>query len=191
MSTKYNYNEPNNFGFLYLLAYDQRIQASTFTPALDYDLDYVVVLGKRNGNPTSVDMDIYACDGNHKPTGPSLTKVTKLQADIPTSEAEITFTLASPLSISNGQEYAVLMSAPLGTALHRFNWAFLNSGNTAGFGTTSNDGGSSWNTPTDSGDWFQAWGTEVSGIPVPINPTPEDDDTNIVLRPTLIWEPGV
>jgi hypothetical protein len=179
MSTKYNYNEPNNFGFLYLLVYDQRIQASTFTPALNYDLDYVVVEGKRTGNPVSVDMDIYACDGNHKPTGSSLVKVTKLQADIPTSEAEITFTLASSISLSSGVEYAVVMSAPLGSSPHRFNWAYLNSGNTAGFGTTSNDGGSSWITPTLSGDWFQAWGTESFGASIAHTPDPTNGESDL------------
>ena len=38
--------------------------------------------------------------------------------------------------------------------------------------------------------WVKSYGTELSAPEKPINPTPTDTDTGIVLLPTLSWEAG-
>jgi hypothetical protein len=191
MSTKYNFNETYNLGFIYKSIYDDRYSMNTFTTALAYDLDYIVLTGKRNNNCISVDVDIFIADGAHKPTGSSLGTVTVLQASLPTSEGEVTFTFASPVRLDDGQEYAVVVSCAGPTGGNSYDW---NDGvdQESGYSGDSFDSGASWTNIDDTtGPWFQAWGTEASGPNPPINPSPNDDVENVVLRPTLTWEEGV
>lgn len=190
MSTKYNSNEPDGFGFLYQLVYDVRFQSSTFTPALDYELDYLILKGKRNGSPGNVYADIYAVDVDHKPTGASLGQATVVGSTISTVRGEHTWTFGTPVSLSSGIEYAIVVSQPDTNTPNRYEWEY--NGNTAGYYAPSYNAGVTWNMPTTStGCWFQAWGTEASGPLPPINPSPNDDVINVVLSPTLTWEEGV
>ena len=176
MSTKYNQNEPNNFGALYKVAYGSQYQMNTFTPGLDYDLDYIILEGKRVGNCVSVDVDIFACDGAHKPTDGSLGSKQLLQAVIGTSEAEITFTFASAISLTSGQEYAVVVSCAGANGSNQFSWSYGFS-NTSGYNGVSTDAGTSWGSVVNSqGQWFQAWGTVAGFNPVD-TPSPADEAT--------------
>lgn len=161
MSTKYNQNEPNNFGVLYVIAYGNQYQMQTFTPDRNYDLDYIVLEGKRVNNCVSVDVNIYVADGTHKPTEESLGSKQLLQTVIGTSEAEITFTFASAISLTKGQEYAVVVSCAGVNSGNNFSWSYAFT-NTAGYRGVSTDAGSSWGGVTSvSGTWFQAWGTQL------------------------------
>ncbi len=176
MSTKYNQNEPDNFGIFYDDAYGLVQRYSTFTPGLDYDLDYVILKGKRAGNCVSVDVDIFEADGLHKPQG--ITKGTKqlLQAVIGTSEAEITFTFASAISLTNGQEYCVVVSCAGADGSNDFKWNFGLT-NPDGWRGNSSDGGGTWTgIVTNQGRWFQAWGTAAGNSPVD-TPSPADSAT--------------
>lgn len=176
MSTKYNQNEPDNFGALYKIAYGSQYQMNTFTPGLDYDLDYIVLEGKRVGNCVSVDVDIFACDGAHKPIDGSLGSKQLLQAVIGTSEAEITFTFASAISLTSGQEYAVVVSCAGADGSNQFSWSYGFS-NTSGYTGISTDAGTSWGGVINSqGQWFQAWGTAAGNSPID-TPSPTDDAT--------------
>lgn len=175
MSTKYNQNEVNNFGSLYDLVYGNQYQMNTFTPGLDYDLDYIVLEGKRVNDCVSVDVDIFAADGAHKPTNGSLGSKQLLQAVIGTSEAEITFTFDSAISLTNGQEYAVVVSCAGANSGNNFSWSrgFTNTG----YKAVSTDAGSSWGTASSAtGLWFQAWGSIAGNDPVD-TPSPADSAT--------------
>lgn len=159
MSTKRNQNEVDNFGTLYLTVYNDQYQMQTFTPVAGYDLDYIVLEGKRVNNCVSVDVDIFLADGSHKPIG--TTKGTKqlLQAVIGTSEAQITFTFDSAITLTTGQEYCIVVSCAGANSGNNFSWSrgFSNTG----FRAVSTNAGSSWSTPTAAdGVWFQAWGSD-------------------------------
>jgi hypothetical protein len=176
MSTKYNYNEPNNFGSLYENVYSTFYKMNTFTPSGGYDLEYIVLEGKRVNNCVSVDVDIFAADGAHKPTGSSLATVQILQALLPTSEAEITFTLSSPLALSSGQEYVVVVSSAGPNSSNMFQWAYGFS-NTSGYRGASSDSGSTWTGVINTqGMWFQAWGAATGNSQVD-TPSPADEAT--------------
>ena len=184
MSDKLNQNEPDNFGALYQIVHSTNQRMNTFTPAGNYDLEFIVLEGKRVGNCISVDVDIFAADGAHKPTGASLANKQLLQAVIGTSEAEITFTLDSPLSLTSGQEYAVVVSCAGPNGSNQFSWSygFSNTGWTG----ASTDSGSSWASVVNTqGMWFQAWGTTPAGQAT--DPSPASSDTGVKLSPTLSW----
>lgn len=178
MSDKLNQNEPDNFGSLYYNIYDVNQRMNTFTPGEDYDLDYIVLEGRRTGNCISVDVDIYLADEAHKPKESSLANVQVLQAAIGTSEAEITFTLASALSLTNGTEYAVVVSCagPNSSNMFRWSYGFSNTG----YSAYSTDSGSSWlNVTSSSGTWFQAWGTAGGGVSQANTPSPTDEAADL------------
>ncbi len=175
MSTKYNQNEPDNFGALYETVFANNYKMNTFTPGLDYDLDYIILKGKRVGNCVSVDIDIFICDVNHKPTESSLANVQVLQAGFSTSETEVTFTLAAALSLTNGQEYAVVVSCAGADGSNQYSWNYGFSN--TGYRGTSTDAGSSWTGVINTqGQWFQAWGTVAGNDPVD-TPSPADTVT--------------
>jgi hypothetical protein len=192
MSIQYNSNEPDGMGFLYKLIYTGRWQMQSFIPTLDYDLDYLILKGKANSNADDFDVEvhIFACDGSHYPTGNSLGMASESLVDISTTRGEHTWTFDTPVGLAQGQEYCVVASCPLGSSPRRYEWEYNTP--TAEYGCTSNNSGATWGVPTTStGTWFQAWGTEAAGPTPPTDPSPQDDVTNVVLRPTLTWVEGV
>jgi len=134
---------------------------NTFTPGSDYRLDYLILNGKRIGNCVSVDVDIFACDGAHKPTNSSLGSKQLLQAVIGTSQANITFTFADSIPLTNGQEYAVVVSCAGANSGNSYRWSYGFT-NTSGYNGVSTDAGVSWGGVVNSqGQWFQAWGSDA------------------------------
>lgn len=160
----------------------------SFTPALNYDLDYVVLEGKRSGNCISVDVDIYACDGAHLPTGSSLGTAQVLQAQISTSESTNTWTFDTAIPLTSGVEYAVVATCVLGDSPNRYNWSYYDQ--VEGWYSVSYNSGSSWGTAFDSnGTWFQCWGTESSGPSAAHTPDPTDEVTGLdTAGVDLSWE---
>ena len=158
MSTKYNSNEPSIFG-LGESIYGTVQKMETFTTSSnDYDLDYIIVRCRKQTGTVNATFDIFAVDGSNKPTGASLGSVTVLEANLPASYAETTFTFASPVSLMGFTTYALVCSSSAPASGNAFLWeyGFTNTGLAA----TSSDGGSSWSTPNaNPGLWFQAWGT--------------------------------
>ncbi len=176
MSTKYNYYEPSP-SFNQDFVYSTNHFANTFTPALDYDVDYIVIHGLRSGASGDLTMNLYEADGAHKPNigGGSLGSVVKAQGDIPEVSSEITFTFASPVSVSNGQEYAIVLSGDTFTSV--WEYRFIHPATQDGYRTTSSNSGSSWSTAANNyAYWHQVWGTAAGNSPVD-TPSPADSAT--------------
>lgn len=179
MSTKYNYEEPPAPGNVESI-YANNWKCNTFTPGLDYDIDYIVLVGFRSGDCVSVDIDIYKADGAHKPKESSLGTAQLLQAAISaTPSTEITWTFSSPVPLTNGQEYAIVVSSAGPDAGNTFYWQkqFIFSPVQGGYESNSANAGSSW-TGVGNWDrmWFQVWGSAAGNDPVD-TPSPANSAT--------------
>ncbi len=174
MATKRNYNEftPSQN----VAIYAARRRGNTFTPAANYDLGFIVVKGSRRGDCGDVNLNIYAADGSHLPTGASLANVTKIQSSIPTDNyTEITFVLDSALSVTNGQEYAYTIHSDGADT----NNTFLHARQVVAqddYYVSSNNSGSSWSASQTSSLWYQVWEGSPPNDPVD-TPSPADSAT--------------
>lgn len=107
-----------------------------------------------------IQIDIYAVDGSHKPTGASLGSATVTAASIvTTNQAWYSFALA--LTVTPATEYAIVAKVITGTAVNYIRWSVGN-GNTysGGQAWTSADAGATWS--SQANDFaFRVWGYEA------------------------------
>ncbi|KKM13874.1 hypothetical protein LCGC14_1711780, partial [marine sediment metagenome] len=83
--------------------------------------------------------------------------------------------LAAALSLTNGQEYAVVVSCAGADGSNQYSWNYGFSN--TGYRGASTDAGSSWTGVINTqGQWFQAWGTVAGNDPVD-TPSPADTVT--------------
>lgn len=175
MAIKYNQEEPSPHTSEEYI-YGSNWKYNTFTPALDYEIEYIIVDGFRSGNCGDVTMHIYEADGAHKPdiSGGSLGNIVKAQGDIVDGvPGPVTFTFASPIPVSNGQEYAIVISA----VAFGFVWDYGVIVFQDGYEGSSNNAGSTWfSVGNFNVMWFQVWGTAAGNSPVD-TPSPTDEAT--------------
>lgn len=105
--------------------------------------------GTVGGNFT---IDVYAADGSDNPTGSILATINTPGASISTSNDTYTYTFSSPLAVTKGNKYVIVMSATGGTSNSNDINIGIRSGGSlyaGGIWGTSSDSGSSWsNAPT-------------------------------------------
>ena len=110
----------------------------------------------------NIAVDIYAVDGSHKPTGASLGTKTLVASTPSTAYNQwVTFTFASPITVTPATEYALRMTVTSGTGAAYDGWNKGN-GNTysGGQAWTSADAGVSWSSQSDDFS-FRVWGYEA------------------------------
>jgi hypothetical protein len=142
---------------------DQQVRRSnTFTPTEDYSLEYIVALVEDNieGSCVNIVAEIFLA-ANNVPTGLALASVAVLEDQIPdpsSGEENVTFTFSSPLAVTNGTEYCLVLrsDAPVAERAAKWYYGFTNTGLAA----TSSDDGDTWGNPsTIPGRYFEVWGT--------------------------------
>ena len=117
-----------------------------------------VTAGSVSGN---INVNIYAVDGSHKPTGVSLGNKTYTANDVAATYLRwVSFTFASPITVIPATEYAIRMTVTSGDGSNYIEWQ-VGSGNcyAGGVPWTSADAGSTWS--AGANDFaFRAWGYE-------------------------------
>lgn len=85
----------------------------TFTPQTNYTLDYIRTRLRRVGSPGTINFSIYATAGG-LPTGAPLAGSDRSSDTITTSSSGAIYrtTLDSPLEVTSGTEYAIVLTAP-------------------------------------------------------------------------------
>ena len=147
----------------------QQVQrANTFTPAVNYNLEWIIVdLDDPFNACVNVIAEIFLADGSNLPTGAALASVTVLQDLIPLNHATVTFTLASSLAVTTGVELCLVLRSDAPDAANAARW-FSGFANT-GLASSSTDGGSTWGLDgVLPGYYFEIWGTE-GGFAPPVN----------------------
>lgn len=94
------------------------------SPAGSIGLISLMAYLERTGTPTgNLQIDVYAVTAGHLPTGATLGTATVTAASI-THQAYNTITFSSPISLSAGTEYAVVISTPSGDGSNYFKWRY-------------------------------------------------------------------
>lgn len=133
--------------------------AQTFTTGGETTAIRAVLLKLRTDNFASgyaTQIDIYACDVNHKPAGSSLGTTSSIITQNATGE--YTFTFTSPVPVSPSTEYA-LVATSISTSNGGQTWAKTN---TAGYGggyvVQKANTSSTWGSPDNTISlWYQLW----------------------------------
>lgn len=147
----------NVYGINYM---SQTFTTSTFqTKITRFDLLFLKITGGAfpAGN---AQLDVYAVDGAHKPTGASLGSVTFNPTAVVNSTYMTWITLALALTVTPSTEYAMVVKFLNGTAAEYIRWI-------AGNGNTYS-GGQAWASADAGGTWgsyandhsFRVWGYE-------------------------------
>ncbi|GEM_PF-282338 len=154
--------------------------AQTFTPQVTHQIASVKLLLYRTGNPGTVTVSIRATSGG-LPTGADLASGTTNGNTLPdTSPGEWhTITFTTPITLTAGTMYAIVVRVPSGSTTNRLHWRFDSTSATYPRGTKcrSSDSGSSWTSDTTHDFMFEEyspaqensvqapeWFTTVSGI---------------------------
>lgn len=139
----------------------------TFTAGSAYDISSVKLLVFRTGNPGTVDVELLATDGDGKPTGAALASGSFAGSTLTTDTAgewkEITF--GSAYSLTSGNVYAIVVSAPSGAGGNWLGWRTDGSAPVYSDGEkgTSTNSGSSWSMSGSFTALFETWG-EVPAV---------------------------
>jgi len=124
--------------------------SNTFIPSEDYTLYSVAVPIYRTGTPDALTIDIYAADVNHKPTGSALATATVSATTVNalfTTAASATWTevtLTSPLSVTSGTKYAIVLHADDAGAGESVSWIANSISRTDIKGAYSVNAGGTW-----------------------------------------------
>jgi len=144
--------------------YGVNLGSQTFTMSTYEDtITRVELLLEEFGNPSGdFRMRIFAVDGSSKPTGSALATETTPATGIGVTVYRWTnFTLSSPLTVTPGTEYAIVVDVVLGDASNYVGWVHGN-GNTYSDGQawTSVDSGTTWS--SFANDFcFRVWSYET------------------------------
>jgi hypothetical protein len=137
--------------------------AQTFTPQANYTITHITLALTRAGSPGNLTIGIKATDGSAKPTGADLTTETVSQASITANIAVFgyigfTIALTTPLAVTSGTLYAIVLSAPGGSSGNQYTWAFVIAGGYAnGAGQYSTNSGSTWTGALTRDYLFETW----------------------------------
>lgn len=168
-------------------AYGDYQLCQTFTPSTTHMLRYIQLNMIRVLNPYEITISLYLADEDtHKPTGTALTSVTYSQEDMPTGEAaNESVVFPSPVLLSKGVEYAIVMSVPQGNIASYYGWR-ANSGGVAAYNGTafsSEDGGTTWAEAIGYSMLFSCYGTRAMAggnhVPVHLIPAGEGNYTEL------------
>ena len=152
--------------------------AQTFAANRDYTLQAVVLYVAANSPPLSTSGGIYSVSGGEPNS--KLEDFTITATQDTGSFQEETATLDSPLALTEGVEYAIVLDAP---ASDFFSVAFLNTGSSSypnGIGLRKSSG--SWSALSSNHDYYFRTYSTFS-----LTPTPGNAATGIALYPTLSW----
>ena len=134
--------------------------SETFTPSEDFTIYSIAVpLYKSNGDINAVTLEIYAADVDHKPTGSVLATGTLSAASanaLGTSSAASVWSeisLSSPLNVTNGTEYCVVLYAASVDSGETGKWTGQGNYRADLYFAYSNNSGASW-TVSSTGDRF-------------------------------------
>lgn len=144
--------------------YGVNFESQTFTISTYEDtITAIELLLEEFGNPSgNFRMRLYAVDGSGKPTGSALATETLTATSIGTTNYRWkTFTLSSPLTVTPGTEYAIVVDVVSGDASNYVGWIH-GSGNTYSGGQAWNsaDAGSTW-TSFANDFCFRVWSYET------------------------------
>jgi len=138
-----------------LLIYGTNWGAQIFTAGVDDLYINSVTLKLKRGITSNSDVmtvSIRATDGTN-PTGSDLVSVTFLRSSLTTSLVNYTYTFSTPVRISGGAKYAIVLSNPSGTfGAEEIQWG-MDTGSSSfagGYASRSIDGGNSWTELPDS-----------------------------------------
>ena len=129
------------------------MQSWTTTSA--YTISAVGLYCYKFGSPGNITVSIRAVDGNGKPTGGDLCRVTVADSVISAfpTRAWYTFTFSSSYALSNATQYAIVFRATSGSGFHYFGpFGYGSSGYAGGGLATSPDSGSSWSIVSSAND---------------------------------------
>lgn len=139
--------------------------AQTFTASSSYSISSVKLRISKNGDPGNVTVAITHIDGSTPPK-PDITDirctVTISNSGIPTSDTGVytEFAFSSPASLVSGTVYAIVISAPAGSAVnHEIRWRtdVTSPSYSGGNQATSSNSGSSWTTVTATDQLFETY----------------------------------
>ena len=130
--------------------------AQSFTPSITHKLAYLRVGVGTNTTPGNMTVNLYATDGDGKPTGASLGSVTILEASIPpfNSNSWVKCTLNQTPYLVSGTKYIIVIAfSAVGGG---DSWIIYHS--------TSNpySGGTAWTTEDSGTNWTEIPGTDFS-----------------------------
>jgi len=141
-----------------------------FTAGSDHTVERVVLSLKKSGSPADLLVKFYACDINHKPTGPELASAIIDPSEIGTSYGDINIDV-TPFNILNGNEYCFICSSPdspnasNGYTIEGQGWDDP-CPNTSKL--RSSDGGSTWSVIDSHDNFFEIWGDVVEDYVSPL-----------------------
>lgn len=159
--------------------------AQTFTTIGAFLIEKVSFQFFNGGDPGILTAELYAVDGESKPTGSVLASGTTNASTVPGWPGEwreIIFSV--PYSLEATTKYAIVLKVPSSGLLYFQD----TSGDYAGGGRLiSPNGGVSWNAE-DAGDlMFEIYSVDVPAPTKATDPTPAEDGTNISLDTNLSW----
>lgn len=142
----------------------------TFTTTSSYTITSVYLLLYRAGLPSTLNIEIYACDASHYPTGVALCSGTTdgdtLDTSSPFTKRQIT--LGAGALLVDATEYAIVLKDLTGIDPPAVRWRVDSDGSGGGYaggrqGYTT-DGGASWGLYGASQDaMFEVWGDAGGG----------------------------
>ncbi|KKN68767.1 hypothetical protein LCGC14_0447870 [marine sediment metagenome] len=185
----------------------------TFTPQENYTLNAIRTRLKRSGSPGTIYFDIYATAGG-LPTGSSLSQVSRNGNALTTSSTGAIYqtTLTTPVDLTSGIEYAIVLSTPNADVNNSVFWfgditddyangdACVYYENVAAWGGDWTGVSDGWTAlPDTQRNWvgwniqdfdFQTWG--VGAAPTkPTNPTPANSATGVDFSGLVLdWDDG-
>jgi hypothetical protein len=143
--------------------------AQTFTPAATHTIGTVTLNLYRSGNPGTVYVGIRATSAG-KPTGADLCLATLPQESIQlyAPYASATFAFSSPVSLTSGTVYAIVVRAPAGNGTNYVGWAGDQSAPAYAGGSliTGIDYGTFevWTIDTATDMYFDEWGVASTAL---------------------------
>jgi hypothetical protein len=161
--------------------YSDTVEGFTFTPSVNHTCNYLMLKLLRVGYPGTVNIDIFATDGNGKPTGSALASMAVDGDYLPTDPTSINcrrVLFFGGIAVTAGTKYAVTLRAAAGNAQHK---AMLRVDGSApaytrGERIYSTNGGTTWTSDTardpvfEEGDaqtypeFYEEYGHRLPGV---------------------------
>ena len=137
-----------------------RWEGYTFTATSNYTLTSVFLYGRRAVTTAlTVEVEVYAADGAHKPNGPLLASGSILRSAMGAGNAWFEVTLGAGCEITSGLEYCVVATS--GEAANR---TYIITNTTVGIADQwrleSADSGGTWSVMADDPN-YQNWGDAI------------------------------
>ena len=125
-------------------SYGTRWNGQTFTADSAYTISRVSLLCYKDGDPGTVTVSLYGTTGS-VPSGSPLATMTMTGSDLPAAADWATFDFITPYLLTNGLEYAIVVSCTGASSSNDFNWRYRVTGTYAdGRYAITIDGGGSW-----------------------------------------------